>query len=177
MALAPTSSATGAFSSFAASQDALRFGARLATAPIPPHVIIPRAGKWTYVYLPVADVSALTRVPAHTRLIYEDLQLLSAPLSTLAKSLAPSPTPGVARRLPLESQRLLRRKTPTSVPMVLCTALAEARQDTSRAIYATLSPSLTPLCPLPPPMPSLLGVWPPRPTTPRRPGPSQPLRL
>ena len=79
----------------------------------------------------------------HTRLVYGDLQVLSDPLVDIVKNLAPSPANGVARRLSLESHRLMRRSTATSVSLRLRTALSEALKMSARTVYAALATKAT----------------------------------
>ena len=125
--------------SFKVTQDALRLGASLARATLPSQVIIQGVGRWNYIYLPDVETHALTRVPAHTRLVYEDFQVLTDPLVDIAKSLAPSPASGVARRLSLASYRLMRRSTATSVSFGLRTTLLEALKMSAGTVYAALA--------------------------------------
>ena len=139
LAIAPTSSPAAAFATFKVTQNALRLGARLAQATLPPHVIIPGVGRWTYIYLPAVDNHALTRLLAHTRLVYEDFQVLTDRLVDIAKNLAPSPASDLVRRLSLESHRLMRRSTATSISLRLRTALSEAPKMSARTVYAALT--------------------------------------
>ena len=126
-AIAPDAN-LAAFASFNAAQFALRRGAHLAGAVLPPHVLVPGVGRWTYVYFLASHTTLFARILANLRLIYEDLAIHSAPLPHTASALDSFAAAGVACRLRREAHRLLDRHTPTSVPLPVRQALALALQ-------------------------------------------------
>ena len=131
-----------AFASFNAAQSALHRGAHLAGAVLPPHVLVPGVGRWTYVYFLASHSTLFARIVAHLRLIYEDLAIPSAPLPHTASALDSFAAAGVACRLRREALRLVDRRTPTSVPLAVRQALALVLQAHARDTTPTRRPAL-----------------------------------
>ena len=139
-AFAPSCDTKESFNIFQAAQNALCHAFALSTLPLPPHVLIPGVGRWTYVYMPATSLQRVLHILSFVRLTFTELCTQVSPLSTESVSNLPaSAAGGVARRLTNEAHRLLRRSTSTRVPSSVRNALAGALLDHAQTLKKLLT--------------------------------------
>ena len=140
--IAPTTDPQIAFTSFSATQHALIADASLAKRSLPPHVVVPGVGKWSYmsyIYTLEAGFSRLLSILAHLRFIFQDLSINDTPLPTVVQTLTVSAAAGVAKRLSNEKLTLVRSVKSTTVSLRIRQALAIALSSPTNTINTNLS--------------------------------------
>ena len=143
--IAPTSDPQIAFTSFTAAQKALIAGASLSKQFLPPHVVVPGIGKWTYIYTLESDFSRMLSILAHLRCILKDLYINSTPLLPIVQTLSDSAVAGVVKWLSNEKSKFVRSTTSTTVPLRTRQALASALSCHINRIYEIRS-AIAPAC-------------------------------
>lgn len=126
IAIAPSSTPSDSFSSRDAAQAVLRLGAQPEGLTLPPHVIIPFVGHWSYVYFPAAAREEFLEVLSVVQDLLPDFQVMTTSLPEFASTLPERAAAGVYRRLLRESAALLHSRTRTSVSMRFRKAAAES---------------------------------------------------
>eukprot|EP00177_Eucheuma_denticulatum_P003222 GFKZ01005822.1.p1 GENE.GFKZ01005822.1~~GFKZ01005822.1.p1 ORF type:complete len:269 (+),score=14.78 GFKZ01005822.1:89-808(+) len=109
-----TSDTQGSFASYEATQGVLLKSAHLAEVPMPPHVLLPKCGIWTYVLISTTKLETLRTILVHLRHLYPDLQVSLRSPAEASADIPIEAAAGVAGYALKESRALLSSRTSSS---------------------------------------------------------------
>lgn len=146
--VSPTSTPTDTFQDPSALHSLLRLSSQSAGKNLPPDVIIPGLGRWTYIYYPTSATDSLLQILAHARLLLPTLSTTETRLIYMAKKLNRSAALGVSLRLRRESHMIANPRTNTQVAWRFRRAAAALLIADTKRIADHIKPTPQPSVPI-----------------------------